>query len=444
MIGPNADLALAARDRYAVPALLRARNQCVFCFKSQLKNDWYRRLIRASSYSTLLGRDARVMGRDAQVKRDAIKNFDGLEIFRFLCAVVVIFAHYQIFFVRGLWNSSVMPADHFSLPFNCIFNPLYKHGDIAVQLFWTISGFIFFWKYSATINGGAISATKFFVWRFSRLYPIHITTLIIVAILQHQYFLAYNTFFAFGQNDFPHFLLQIGLMSNWMSREPLTFNAPIWSISVEVLVYACFFVIASTIKLNVLISGIVILGAAAMLRFRAEGVISCVEFFFLGGLMQQIISGVSYRNQKIAFAAASICVAAILTAAWHSGHPISNVRLLLLASGLIVVFGLITSVTKLDLSKAAHLGDLTYASYLLQFPIQLAAILIIDKAGINRNVFLSPLALSAFLAVTFCSAWIVYRFFEAPAQNALRSLWMRRDPKLVIVGAETPRPECAD
>jgi peptidoglycan/LPS O-acetylase OafA/YrhL len=363
-----------------------------------------------------------------------MKNLDGLEIFRFLCAVVVIIAHYQLFFVKGLWNPSVLPADHLSLPFNYILSPLFHHGDMAVQLFWTISGFIFFCKYSEVINRGTVSATKFFVLRFSRLYPLHITTLIVVAILQHQYFLAHKTFFILGHNDFPHFLLQLGLMSNWMSRQPLTFNGPIWSISAEVLVYAGFFLIARIVKLNVLISGLVILGAAAMLRFRVESVISCVEFFFLGGLMQQIVSGVSDRNQKIVFVAASIGVAAILTAARYSGYPISNVRLLLLAAGLIVVFGLITSATKLDLSKAAHLGDLTYASYLLQFPIQLATVLIIDKAGINRNVFLSPLALLAFVAVTFCSAWIVYRFFEAPAQNALRGLWMRRELKLVIAG----------
>ena len=229
-------------------------------------------------------------------------------------------------------------------------------------------------------------------------------------------------------------------MSNWMSSEPLTFNGPIWSISAEVLVYAAFFLTARLVKLNVLISGLVFFGAAAILRFRAEGVTSCVEFFFLGGLTQQIISGLSDRNRKIAFAAASIGVAAILTGAWYSGYPISNVRLLSLASGLIAVFGLITSVTKLDLSKATHLGDLTYASYLLQFPIQLAAVLIIDKAGINRDVFLSPLALLAFVAVTFCSAWIVYRFFEAPAQNALRSLWMRRELKPMIAEDSYVRP----
>ncbi len=375
-----------------------------------------------------------------QAKREAIENFDGLEVFRFLCALAVIIAHYQVFFVKGLWDLSVSPADHLSLPLKYLLSPLFRHGDVAVQLFWTISGFIFFWKYSEVINRGSVSSTKFFVWRFSRLYPLHIMTLIVVAILQHQYFLAHKTFFILGHNDFPHFLLQLGLMSNWMSSEPLTFNGPIWSISAEVLVYAAFFLTARLVKLNVLISGLVFFGAAAILRFRAEGVTSCVEFFFLGGLTQQIISGLSDRNRKIAFAAASIGVAAILTGAWYSGYPISNVRLLSLASGLIAVFGLITSVTKLDLSKATHLGDLTYASYLLQFPIQLAAVLIIDKAGINRDVFLSPLALLAFVAVTFCSAWIVYRFFEAPAQNALRSLWMRRELKPMIAEDSYVRP----
>jgi hypothetical protein len=49
-------------------------------------------------------------------------------------------------------------------------------------------------------------------------------------------------------------------------------------------------------------------------------------------------------------------------------------------------------------------GDLTYASYLLHFPIQLVTVLVIDALGLNRDLFLAPSALVAFILGTFGSA----------------------------------------
>jgi peptidoglycan/LPS O-acetylase OafA/YrhL len=52
-------------------------------------------------------------------KPDSSKEFAGLEIARFLCALAVIFWHYQHFFVKGAYYSGV--ADGVKFPLGRIF-----------------------------------------------------------------------------------------------------------------------------------------------------------------------------------------------------------------------------------------------------------------------------------------------------------------------------------
>jgi len=73
-------------------------------------------------------------------------------------------------------------------PFYWLLWPLYDYRRYGVQVFWAISGYIFFWKYKDQIARGSIEAGEFFVLRLSRLYPLHFVTLITVAALQFAFF----------------------------------------------------------------------------------------------------------------------------------------------------------------------------------------------------------------------------------------------------------------
>jgi peptidoglycan/LPS O-acetylase OafA/YrhL len=104
----------------------------------------------------------------------------GLEILRFTSALAVLFYHYN-HFMQIPGTAAVAWPD---VPFYNWLWPLYDHGNLGVELFWGISGYIFFWIYGQAIHAGAVSATRFFWLRFSRLYPLHFATLIAVAGLQ--------------------------------------------------------------------------------------------------------------------------------------------------------------------------------------------------------------------------------------------------------------------
>src|SRR6266704_2885242 len=93
----------------------------------------------------------------------------GLELIRFMSAVALLVFHYQHFAFTGV----MQPADfHRSdQPLYGILSFLYEYGFEGVRVFWCISGFIFFWIYRDSISGGLIRGRKFFLLRFSRLYP---------------------------------------------------------------------------------------------------------------------------------------------------------------------------------------------------------------------------------------------------------------------------------
>jgi peptidoglycan/LPS O-acetylase OafA/YrhL len=72
------------------------------------------------------------------------------------------------------------------------------------------------------------------------------------------------------------------------------------------------------------------------------------------------------------------------------------------------------------------LGNLTYSSYLLHFPIQLGIALLFSYLGwpIPYN---QPTFLIAFFSITLFSAWIFYGKFEMTWQHFLRSRLTRKN-----------------
>ena len=168
-----------------------------------------------------------------QIDHTRKERLAGLELLRFISAFSVLVWHYQHFSIIGL---NLVDFDRVSQSFYQILRIFYDFGYFGVQVFWCISGFIFFIKYGHAIRVGAVDARSFLIARFSRLYQLHFTTLIITLILQYGYTKFGNDYFVYGENDGRHFLLQILLASEWGFEAGRSFNGPIWSVSVEVLV----------------------------------------------------------------------------------------------------------------------------------------------------------------------------------------------------------------
>ncbi|RMT41053.1 hypothetical protein ALP47_200218 [Pseudomonas savastanoi] len=67
------------------------------------------------------------------------------------------------------------------------------------------------------------------------------------------------------------------------------------------------------------------------------------------------------------------------------------------------------------------IGDVSYSSYLLHFPLQILFAMAFDVLGYSREIFYNAWMLLLFMAVLIPLSFASHRFFEAPVHQ-----WLRR------------------
>ena len=282
----------------------------------------------------------------------------GLEIVRFMAAFAILIWHYQHF---AYFKDK--PVDFFLelQPFFSNLSYLYMYGNYGVQIFWCVSGFIFFWKYKDLIAEKRISGREFFLLRFSRLYPLHFITLLIVASLQILYFKINGVFFVYQFNDFYHFLLQIFFISDWGFGSGFSFNGVIWSISIEVLVYLIFFIsLKYIVKSRSLKTHFLII------------ILSLVIFYTPLGLF--LFAHIKIKDTRIR-------------------------------------------------SFLKILGNLTYSSYLIHIPLQLIIVLILSNQNIKIPIYNTYFLIFYLISILLLSR-ITFYYFEKPIQDKIRKIFL--------------------
>jgi peptidoglycan/LPS O-acetylase OafA/YrhL len=342
----------------------------------------------------------------------------GLEALRFVAAFSVLIWHYQHF--SYLANKPVnLLRDQ--LPLYRLLRPFYEVGEYGVWVFWCISGFIFFWKYRDTIFDRSTTGWTFFVFRLSRLYPLHFVTLIIAATLQMAYFYINGYFFVYQENDLRHFLLQIFMASEWGLQRGESFDGPIWSISIEVLVYVVFFLMLRFVTKSALLNVCLIVLCLNMGgRFS-----SCLAFFYAGGLAaiaRRAIVSVRARSALDGIAWAMVVVIPVSIWVFRlQSAMVDWVALILLAYVPVVLFCLSREIKLPTLTNRLleAAGNMTYSIYLLHFPIQLLIALGFAASGVPLP-FYEASFFTIFVTSTLLASYLTYHYFEAPAQAVIR------------------------
>jgi peptidoglycan/LPS O-acetylase OafA/YrhL len=346
-----------------------------------------------------------------------------LDVLRGVAALAVVFWHWQHFFYVG-----DSPKD-----FNGVGQPLfelfwlpYQRGGLAVELFFCISGFVFFWLFSQRIAERSLGASRFFMDRLSRLYPLHLVTLIGVAGLQWFYLSGHGSYFVYQQNDLYHAMLNALLIPAWGLETGWSFNAPIWSVSVEVMLYAIMFVICLTRRGRYLIiPALIVFGYYLYPSTYKLG--SGIFTFFCGGAAFVLMNALHQRlNSQTVLGVATLAA----MAAWTFVLLADKVSLYFLMGiafpTLVVLLAAISCVLPTFLRPFAAVGDISYASYLLHFPLQIIFALVVDLLGAERSIFYSPWMLGLFMAVLIPLSYGFHRLFEVPVQRALRRAFAKQ------------------
>jgi peptidoglycan/LPS O-acetylase OafA/YrhL len=251
-----------------------------------------------------------------------------------------------------------------------------------------------------------------------------------VALLQPIYFHLNGFYFVYLNNDIQHLLPQLFMASDWGVLRSNSFNGPIWSISVEVLVYAIFFFGLRFATRSPLLNVVVIL---ACMNVGVQ-VASCLAFFYAGGLAAIGRRAIAQSRFRIGVETAAWCLAAAVPALIGLlGLRSAIVPWIFLVSYTPVLLFCLSG--PLALSPPTHrfvqaAGNMTYSSYLLHFPIQLAI-------AVGYSIARAPIPYHddwffvAYVGTTLLASYATYRWFEAPAQTLLRGSLLARDSRLL-------------
>jgi len=395
------------------------------------------------------------------------RHFYSLDALRGLAAFAVVFWHWHHFFYRG---TALQPNfDVSRQPLFALFQPFYMDGWRAVDLFFCLSGFIFFWLYSDKISRRQMPGSNFFILRFSRLYPLHLLTLIIVMAGQKWMMALQGSYFVVPNNDLYHFLLQTAFASSWGFEKGYSFNAPIWSVSVEILCYAAFF-ITCLFRFNRWWCLVPAACAGCLLRHigqdlhdnSMEHLGGGIFGFFVGALAFQVFEWLNVNVRKLVLPALS-CLAVLLwifipldahydltmraykaicgSGFYFHGKDIGKCIVDNLSSVSFELFLFPVTIVTLALwetrrgtlgRRLAWLGNISYSSYLLHFPLQIVFAGMAMWLGIQSSFFYSPVALLMFFGALIPLSLLSYKYFERPCQSFLRDYMIKRPATIHI------------
>ena len=337
---------------------------------------------------------------------------EATNLLRGVCAFSVLLWHYQHFFL----NSNDSQFEVTRQPFYKMFQIPYTMGSIGVPIFWCISGLILTHSYQ---NSTQPTLRKFVISRLSRLYPLHLVTLLLVAALQQISLRTQDEFQIYTHNDVYHFVLNIFFIQSWGFESGRSFNAPSWSVSTEIIVYLIFFytlVFVKRVKLVGAISLFLIFSSDltafvplnSLMFFR-----ECLAYFFLG-VSLYYLSGAKLK--VLPYLGVSISLLLIL---WGSTESQDSHQLLI--GALVALFAFLDSITFTRFLKPLRrLGDLSYSIFLWHIPLQIALILLLEMFSIDLAIAYNYFFFLTFISLTYFVGYLSYKYIEQPAQRYLR------------------------
>ncbi len=349
-----------------------------------------------------------------------------IDISRGLASFAVVLWHYQHFYFDRHFAGII---DRSALPFYKFLRPFFEHGLEGVQFFFVISGFIFFHRYFDEIRFRKITGSDFFIRRFSRLYPLHLITLIAVTVSQYLALAWIGGYFVYTHNDLKHFILNLFMVSHWGIQTGYSFNGPSWSISVEALLYILFFYFAAYMsRFRYGLLGMIALGYAIWNSSKNYSDLGlAVSCFFMGGatflLYEKLRSHPQLDKWKNLLIALGCLCSALVIQYFDLLSLIENYRAveryLIVFPAIIYVLASLQDIHERYGFSFRIIGDITYSTYMIHFPLQLFIIILVSKMKVTVDYYHSAVFLSYLSALTVLAV-LTYFFIERPAQNYLR------------------------
>lgn len=355
--------------------------------------------------------------------RSGSAKYYSIDLLRGLAALTILIFHFNHFF-RGNENLELsFNGLNNNYLFGC-FKFIYDHGANAVQLFWTISGFVFMYVYAGRHD--SVSAKEFFINRIARLYPLHFITLISVLVLQKICYYNFGYFYIYNFNDLYHFILHIFFASEWGFELGRSFNGPIWSVSVEVLIYLVFYLFFKLIKVNIGSTFIVFLIFVITYYLFKNIILLCGMYFFVGAIAYSFQNLFRDMHRKVFLILMAVlfslsCISIYVVDAQDKNIPLSLLLMPLFATLILLLVSIEGIIGKSLFIKMQWIGDITYSSYLWHSPLQIFFLLMVGLGFISQNIIIKAWFIIFYLAFVCLFSWFSFKYIEGPCQRIIKN-----------------------
>ena len=352
-----------------------------------------------------------------------MKRYYIIDFSRGVAALAVLLSHYGHFFQYKQFGYPENWVNN-NLPLYDYLGFFYHQGGKAVELFFCISGFIFFMFYFQRVSDRSISAYNFFILRFSRLYPLHFLTLICVAMVGLVFFSLSGFHFIYPENNLKHFVLNTFLISHWGLQDGNSFNGPIWSVSIEIFLYGTFFFFCFLLRNIIAIClSLIVFGIIVFQFYYSFG--TAIICFFLGGLVYYLHNKIlKLGSERNVFYLTGTMIFFFSYFLYINPLTLSQSNLdlfsfFILFPSLLLLFSLGDNLNFTIFQKTKFVGDLSYSIYLIHFPLQLSIVTLCLLLKLEVD-FTTPISLFSYILLTVLFSYASYKIFELPAQKKLR------------------------
>jgi peptidoglycan/LPS O-acetylase OafA/YrhL len=348
------------------------------------------------------------------------------------------------------------------------FATLLRHGYLAVDIFFVLSGLVMGLSYSGLFAGG-FTARKYAVFlarRAARIYPLYLVVTLVLAAVPIWHFVSV----AHLHWLLRRLVLNLSLVDFWGFAAPI--DGPSWSISTELAAYLLFPVLAlltiyGRAQVAALVAILCVVAVALLTQlptpasypFPRQGPL---DISWAGTVWPLVRCVAEFTLGLVAFRAATETgIRSVARAPWLSPAVFTalfglllvrhaDVLIVCLIPVFLVTLACADSAVSRGLASAPImlLGRLSYAIYLLHFPL----LPIRPWVGGRLAATLGPLGSDAAALVAFWCALLVlaalcYRFIEVPGRKMIRRvenrLFTREDRSLAVsetAGARAVNP----
>ena len=341
-------------------------------------------------------------------KQQYYRSFD---ILKFVCAIIIACVyHYK----NDFYNVTLFD----NIP---VLRELTSYGYVLVEIFFIISGFLFFKRYFKKIKEQKLSFTSFMKKRYSRLIFVSGLTIILMFLLEQFYYLKNGSYWLCYSNDLGSLILQLIGIQYWVNAYTLSLNNVVWYISVLLFCYILFFYLSRLVikKKNIFIFLIPFVISLLVQNYSlnvpllnydmTRGIISFSVGVLLGCFTENL------KNKKVIFIFSfsnlllvSLCYALL-------GRQILGELIFLnviVYPIIILILICIDDKLKFISSKfTKYLGNISFGIYLWNLPIQLTTVLVKQQFNLNFNYNSINFLLSQII-IHILVAVLSYHLFE--------------------------------